>query len=84
MLLQVRVPCRGHRGRAGAGEPGRAPDGTANPPETKVLAVTVPTDTLDPWQPVVRATRLWGPPGKTQLGDPERWTLRGCAGHNQR
>ena len=65
MLLQVRVPWGGNGGEAGAGEPGRAPDGMANPPETKVLAVTVPTDTLDPWRPV-------GTPGKNPIGSQKR------------
>lgn len=71
MLLQVRVPWGGNGGGAGAGEPGRAPDGMANPPETKVLAVTVSTDTLDPWRPV-------GTPGKNPVGVPALLYISGC------
>ena len=77
VLLQVRIPWGGNGGGTGAGEPGRAPDGMANPPETKVLAVTVPTDT---WTPGSRWSGPRGcgdPRGKTQLGDPGRWVLRG-------
>ena len=70
MLLQVRVPWGGNGGGAGAGEPGRAPDGMANPPETKVLAVTVSTDTLDPWRPV-------GTPGKNPTWGPREVDFEG-------